>query len=349
MVKLVEMRCKGVNMITANIKNKIDKELEQHGTLIMLTRFGSHLYGTDTPKSDVDYKGIYIPYQKNILLGRFKDSINLNSNNSSSKNTNDDVDCEIYSIHKFMKLAYKSETVAIDMIHANRENILYTTAAWEYIQSRRKEFYTSEMNAFVGYARKQAAKYGLRGSRLDAADDLLEVLKQVHPETRMIDIWSELPTNEYCHYAPFVQPSEHSIYHYNFCGKIIQSTSKVKYNIDMVEKFIDQYGHRAKLAQKNEGVDWKAISHALRAAYQLIEIYDTGDLKFPLSNAHYLKMVKAGELEFTDVLETLEALMVMVEELSGKSNVPKKLEQEKVDNFLLNALAIGMERITYFY
>jgi hypothetical protein len=41
-------------------------------------------------------------------------------------------------------------------------------------------------------------------------------------------------------------------------------------------KFYDDYGHRAKLASENKNVDWKAISHALRAAIQTKEILTTG-------------------------------------------------------------------------
>jgi predicted nucleotidyltransferase len=38
--------------------------------LIVEMRFGSHLYGTDTPESDLDLKGVYLPEARDILLRR---------------------------------------------------------------------------------------------------------------------------------------------------------------------------------------------------------------------------------------------------------------------------------------
>ena len=41
---------------------------------IVRIEFGSHLYGTATESSDHDYKSVYIPSAKDILLQRVKDS-----------------------------------------------------------------------------------------------------------------------------------------------------------------------------------------------------------------------------------------------------------------------------------
>lgn len=38
--------------------------------IIMETVFGSHLYGLNTPTSDKDYKGIFLPHPRDILLGK---------------------------------------------------------------------------------------------------------------------------------------------------------------------------------------------------------------------------------------------------------------------------------------
>src|SRR5262245_57892462 len=43
--------------------------------LIVEMRFGSHLYGTATPLSDLDYKGIYVPDGRDILLQRVRGTI----------------------------------------------------------------------------------------------------------------------------------------------------------------------------------------------------------------------------------------------------------------------------------
>lgn len=35
---------------------------------ILEMKFGSHLYGTNTPNSDLDYKAIYLPTAREIIL-----------------------------------------------------------------------------------------------------------------------------------------------------------------------------------------------------------------------------------------------------------------------------------------
>lgn len=306
---------------------QIENILSEHNVLL-LARFGSHLYGTATPESDIDYKGIYMPTMKDILLNRVKKSINFDTNKSNEKNSADDIDCELYSIHHFMHLASRGETVGIDLLHVNEENIIHSEPIWDMIQENRGMFYTSEMNAFVGYCRTQAAKYGLRGSRLDAADELLYELNAVDPEIKMENIWMRLPINDHCQ---FVDGGVNGIHHYNFCGKIVQSTARVGYIKAMVEGFIEKYGHRARLAQKNEGVDWKALSHALRASYQLCEIFEKGDLKFPLTMAERLKRVKRGEIDFNSVIHNLEVSMEEVERLSAKSDFPTSVNKRAID------------------
>ena len=38
--------------------------------MIVKMLFGSHLYGTQTPSSDTDYKGVAMPSVRDIALGR---------------------------------------------------------------------------------------------------------------------------------------------------------------------------------------------------------------------------------------------------------------------------------------
>ncbi len=43
---------------------------------IVTIKFGSHLYGTTTPASDLDFKSVYVPSARDILLQKVKGSIN---------------------------------------------------------------------------------------------------------------------------------------------------------------------------------------------------------------------------------------------------------------------------------
>jgi len=141
--------------------------------------FGSHLYGTDTSKSDKDFKGIFMPTIEDIFLGRIPKSITSNTKASSgSKNTAEDIDMEMYSLHYFIKLACEGQTVAMDMLHAPSNMILESNYIWDRIVKDRNKFYSKNLKAFVGYARRQAARYSIRGSRLNDAKIVLDFLEE---------------------------------------------------------------------------------------------------------------------------------------------------------------------------
>ena len=306
------------------------------GTIVKL-QFGSHLYGTNTPESDMDYKGVFLPTIDEVFLNRVPKSINMNTKkNDSEKNTKDDIDFEIYSLHYFIQLACEGQTVALDMLHAPDSMTLETSDIWKEIVKNRHRFYTKNLKAFIGYARKQAAKYGIKGSRLNAAKEMMDLLASTSEEKRISDIWDKLPIGEHIH---IIEPNPHNIEQVQVCGRIIQATSRVKYALEIVKTFYDNYGARAKKAAKNENIDWKAVSHAIRAAYQLEEVLEDGTITFPLKEAKYVKQVKMGNLDYqTNVAVRLESLMDEVESLSLKSDLPEKVNRSFWDDFIINVI-----------
>ncbi|GAF68313.1 unnamed protein product [marine sediment metagenome] len=320
----------------------MDDRIKEYN-IIALIRFGSHLYGTNTENSDTDYKGIFLPSREMIFLGKIPKSVRLDSKtDNNSKNTNADIDCELYSLHYFIELACKGETVALDMLHVDNKNLLTTSETWDNITQNRSLFLTKNLKSFVGYARRQAAKYGVKGSRLNAAREFVEVItKEAADEERgldirMKDIWGKLPLNEHCR---FIEDSPNGTGQYQICGKILQSSITVDMAHGIISGFIDVYGDRARQAADNKGIDWKAMSHALRAAYQTREILTTGKIQYPLQDAAFLRDVKTGKLDFLSVvLPMLETEMAEVERLSEISTLPEKVDRKYWDDFIIESI-----------
>jgi hypothetical protein len=304
--------------------------------LIVRMKFGSHLYGTNTDDSDVDYKGVFLPDKRGILLNQIPKCRSFSTGNDLVKNNPDDVDEEIYSLHYFIKLACDGQTVAIDMLHAPGNMLIESSDIWKKIVKQKQRFYTKNLNSFVNYARRQASKYGIKGSRLNAAQQVLNLLESNDPESRLRDVWSRLPRNEYCHDIG-IDPN--GMRQYQVCGKTFQESSSVGYVLPIIKKFYDDYGHRAKLAAENKNIDWKAISHALRAAIQTKEILTTGTINFPLMDAPFLLDVKSGRLDYTgEVAPVLESLMDEVEKLVNESDLPDKVDDDYWDQFICETL-----------
>mgnify|MGYP005844146329 CR=1 FL=1 len=318
--------------------------------VISKIRHGSHLYGLNTENSDKDYKGIFLPTFEEMVTMTASHEIRHSTGSEHAKNIADDVDTVYYSLQKFIKMACDGETIALDYLHCNDENLLETSPVWAAIVARRRMFYTMNMKAFLGYCRKQASKYGVKGTRLRAMEDVLNVLRDIvvdNPDERMdADPATEtLLRNVANDHLGRVEVKDGFYKGEKFVDKKILEvcdakydfTTKVSYVVDALQKKYDAYGHRAQAAKNNEGVDWKAISHALRAGYQLKEIYETGDLKYPLKDREFLLSVKQGKLDFTtEVAPRLEEVIEEVEVLAEQSGLKEKVDRNYWDQFIVD-------------
>jgi len=306
--------------------------------IIAKIKFGSHLYGTNTENSDLDYKGIYLPTIDDLILQKANlNSISFNTKNSGSgtKNTKDDIDCEFYSLQYFIKLALQGETVCIDMLHVNDANVIETSPIFEFLRKNRHMFYTKQLKSFLGYCKSQAAKYSIKGSKLNTLEQIITILKS-KKDNVLIGETTELEQllgQEGISKETDIQ----GIQLFNICGKKIQYTSNVKKALECIEKYYNNYGARAILAKENNGIDWKAISHAFRAGYQLKSIYLTGDLTFPLKDAEFLKSIKQGNFHFVNdsIGEQLSDLINEVDTLAQQSNYPDSCDINYWQNFIL--------------
>lgn len=301
---------------------------------VMKCKFGSHLYGTNTPSSDTDFKEVFVPSPEDILYGSYRDVHAFTTGGEGSKNNKDDIDSDSYSLRKFINLLIEGDTFAMDMLHANKENIVSMDypEVWQYIYNHRSDFYTTNMKSYLGYVRKQAAKYGVKGSRRAALRKVVDVLKNIdNLKHNPIDIGSRiifrrvedikhlLPADEFLVFTKVDIPQKGGeMEFYEVLGRKYQMTITVEEMKKSVYKLWDEYGDRARKAEANHGIDWKALSHAYRAGYQILEIYETGDLIFPLKEATLIKQIKAGLLPFKEVQQLLEELVDKVERLAAE-------------------------------
>lgn len=312
---------------------------------IVKAYFGSHLYGTSTPESDVDFKEIYVPHARDILTGNVKEHMSKNTNNTSSKNTKDDVDHELYSLKYFFKLAADGETVALDMLHTPPSLVVKSDLpdVWKYIQDNRSRFYTTNMKSYLGYVRKQASKYGIKGSRLAV---LRQALKRSNEWGQYFDngavirlshMKNVLPIGEFASWIETENEKTGKQTFYNLLDRKFQDTLTNKEFNAILVKLEENYGERARKAEANEGIDWKALSHACRGGLQLLEIYKTGDLVYPLQDAPFILDVKLGKHTFKTVQEFLEDIVDQVEhaaEQAAKNGMQQKVDMSFWDDFL---------------
>ena len=105
-----------------------------------------------------------------------------------------------------------------------------------------------------------------------------------------------------------------------------------------VNKVIASYGKRAENAAKDNGADYKAISHAVRVITQVEELLSTGRLVFPLKMADFIKSIKykTTDMSFDEIMDWIEAKIHEIDEkLLPMSTLPEKADQKWIEQFIL--------------
>lgn len=119
------------------------------------------------------------------------------------------------------------------------------------------------------------------------------------------------------------------------CGRKLPFTSSIKNARDVTQRLVDEYGQRALQAESQQGVDWKALSHAVRVGSQAIELLTTGHVTFPLPNAAHVIAIKTGQVSYQHVSAEIESLLAAVEAEAERSSLPAEPDREWIDDFVI--------------
>jgi hypothetical protein len=312
---------------------------------IVTIKFGSHLYGTTTPNSDLDFKSVYIPDPQDILLQRVKGSINKSRPKAEKeKNLPGEIEEESYSLQRYLELLSEGQTVALDMLFAPQWSWINENCSIEWaqllVQSHR--LLTRKSTAFVGYCRQQANKYGIKGSRVAAARLALKTLNDLiekygtTPKLAQFEgvIAQGISGVEHMLLIDIPLANGTMIRHWDVCNRKLPFTSSIKNAYGIVQRLVDEYGQRALQAESQQGVDWKALSHAVRVGAQALEFLATANVTFPLPNAAHILAIKLGQLPYQEVSAEIEQLLVDVEVAATKSSLPDKPDYQWIDDFV---------------
>lgn len=311
---------------------------------ILEIKFGSHLYGTDTPNSDLDLKGIYLPTAREIVLHTYKKTISTTRpKRDYERNNKDDVDIEIFSLDRYVELLTQGQTVALDMLFAPREMFTQQpiNGILAYIFYHREKFLSKSMcNAFFGYAKQQAAKYGQKGFRVAALRETLDWISKFPEHYKLYECnpicFTDELLNEHVKIVECRGPNGTMANHLGVCSKKYPFHADIKYVKAQLQRRFDEYGHRALLAEKNEGVDWKALSHAVRVNSQAKELLTTHKITFPRPDKDLLLKIKLGQMDYKEVAEIIEKGLAEMVELEKTSTLPDEPDMEFVNNFVFN-------------
>jgi hypothetical protein len=213
------------------------------------------------------------------------------------------------------------------------------------IQANAPRLVTRRASAFLRYCRQQANKYGIKGSRVSAARQALAVLVDAEAKygtaaklaVAETELEAAIGISEHVTLIHLPTPADTLVRHFEVCGKKMPFTSSIKSAREIAQRLVNEYGQRALQAERNEGIDWKALSHAVRVGREALELLQTGKITFPLPYATEILSIKRGERTYEAVAETIDRLLVDVEEAAVLSSLREEPDFAFMDELVERA------------
>ena len=332
------------------IKGIIDEFEEQYNAkIVYITMYGSKLFGTDNVNSDTDYKGIFIPSREEVLLKRDIEHYNYNTN-SKSRNGKEDVDLQLYSIYKWFNLLKKGETGALDLLFScfREDTQLYRDEDFlNVIKENYQKFYNKNLHSFIGYCVGQSKMYNIKGKRFNELHHFVTLFKEIAIEDadskleNYFDKIEQIFQTESFKYVKFIKASiarGNQAYkegrYVELLGKRFAGSVSVGYFSKLIEEMEEQFGHRTRDASK--GVDYKALSHAVRVIDEVEELLDEQFITFPLKNREYVTAIKEGHVLLEDVMSYINVKLDSVQEKLDNATLPLKSDEVFIDRLILD-------------
>jgi len=267
--------------------------------LIFMTLAGSHMYGTNTPDSDIDLRGVCIPPPE-VELGFARNFETIKFENE---------DTEVHSLKKFLTLVMENNPNIIELLYAPDDCVKTITPLWERLRERRDEFISAKCKyTFSGYAHNQLKR--LKGHR--------EWLRNPpsHQPTRE-EFGLEKAGSGLVKAAKGVDVTQIS----PEAAMVIEKEKRYKAAMrhwDNYQRWIrERNPARAKL-ERAHSYDTKHAMHLVRILRMGREILTTGKVIVRRPDAEELLAIRNGKWSLDELLEYVEGLDVEVDDIYGR-------------------------------
>lgn len=322
------------------------------------TLFGSRLYGTQTPTSDLDLKHVVLPELDHLLLAkRVENKVKKTNHEKHTRNSADDVDEEFIPLQQFARHFVEGQTYAIELAfsvdgtHAQQtfwtfdqsgesehEQNVYSNDRkdhlfYEFVTELRARFLTSNIKAMMGYVVNQASLYSFKGERLNVTREVKAVFESAARSFVGVRVGAVLKEDKWfsekidellMKYPKYFRKAEYDIGGgvlrpcFLLLEKTIPFTDRVEHSLHVIGTLESKYGSRADAASESN-VDWKATMHALRIVDEGLKLLGEYCLEFPFNPDYVAHLLAIKRGELP--------LDPIKDELSAKLEMLKELEK----------------------
>jgi hypothetical protein len=323
----------------------IEKHLQKNlpgSKMIYLAHSGSRLHGTSTPSSDTDVKGIYVPSLDSTIAQDYPGVVSINTN-EEGKNSKEDIDIELFSVKEFIYLLGRGELNMIELLFSMKSEFkLFETEASKIFLENYEGFLVNKTLAFTGFAMKQASKYSVKGDRVEELEKVISVLENLSDKmtkkelkSKKLKEFRDIFREEFSSFRYVKEEEREEGSYLIILNRLHNYENTIGHTLKLLNGVLSNYGARAQKA-KGIGIDYKAVSHAIRALEEAIELLKTKNIDFPLRNSEYLRSVKMGELSIEETSVKTEELYMELESVSSENDFPLQLDQKFCRDILIS-------------
>ena len=333
---------------------------------------GSQSYGTSTPTSDIDYKGVYMQDVNELISFGYKEQFEAGKD-----------EC-YYEARRFMQLLQSANPTVLELLYSPTDCIIQTSPQFELLVKNRDKFLTKKsLLSFGGYAIAQIKKAkGLdkkmnwEKARVERKTPLDFVYCYVNGKTMPIEKWLQIEgkIQENCGLVALDHFRDCFALYYSgdvnlgFKGIVLDGSNSVRltsvpkgmtpdtivyYNKDgysmhckdykeyetwlenrNTQRYVDIKGH-------NQQIDGKNLLHCRRLLDMAIEIATEKTINVRRPNAEYLLSIRKGEVDLDAIIEQAEKDLKVLDELFAKSGLPADCDKDFVNDLLLQVRHLG--------
>lgn len=313
--------------------------------VIFLMVAGSHFFDLNGPKSDHDYRGVYMPSLKEFYEGegkrRMSEYKTKEGNKTNVKNDADDIDFTMFSITKFLDLLATGDFNVAEMLHAPDDKIIIDSPFMKELREVRQSIIINDISAFLGFIKNEYKRYSVNIEHYSIQENFANFLAKYHPHTLMKDIWKEL--EEYAKEDKFISFTESQtgakIYvpSIKVAQRLYQNTVRTGYIVDSIRARLATYGHRQRNHAAN-GSEFKGLYHAQRLIYEANDLFDHGEMIIPFSPERhtYLKSIKEGTISQDELFENIDNEIEVLYHRERQIVTNRHHVRDRIDKIIFN-------------
>ena len=311
--------------------------------LLYLAKSGSHLFGTATPHSDLDVKGVFLPSRASLYLQSAPQQFTRNTNGSGSgvKNSSADVDVTVWSLQFWLKLLLRGDINAVSLLfaHTNRDAVLGGTDAAFLERLAALEparLLSRNLAGMMGFAYSQAIKYTEKGRHVRALGVAIEHLERAGSGL-VGDVAPTILAAVADDTLVRARVGEQGAAQLVVLEKVFDATAKAAWALGPLRALEAGYGKRSRLAA-DSGVDFKAFSHSLRVLEEIRQLHATGRVVYPHEPAfaEVMRDVKLGRYGYDALVAMLDAKLDEARRAEPSSVLPETVDAGYAEAFLLS-------------